>query len=207
VRTPGRAPSKSRALFGTAGDVDESLRSQPEPLDNPTYVMHHYAHYLPAPAGSRDTAMPTDAEIRSQRQALILAILRERPVGSQGELVERLGERGFAATQSSVSRDLRDLGVARVAGRYVVPPEREMRDTELREVARFLRSARPAGPHLTVVQTVVGAAQTVAVAIDAAGWDEVVGTMAGDDTIFVATAGASEQRHLLQRLEGLLEER
>ena len=66
---------------------------------------------------------------------------------------------------------------------------------------------KPAGPHLSVVFTATGAAQTVALAIDRAAWPEVVGTMAGDDTIFVATAGAQDQKRFFQRLERYLEER
>lgn len=151
--------------------------------------------------------MPTDTEIRDHRQQEILAILRERRVGSQGELVEILGGRGITATQSSVSRDLRDLGIARVSGRYVAPPAGETWDPGFEEVVHFLRGFKPAGPHLLVVSTAVGAAQTVALAMDRAVWPEVVGTMAGDDTIFVATPGARDQTRLIQRLERLLEER
>jgi transcriptional regulator of arginine metabolism len=151
--------------------------------------------------------MPTDTEIRDHRQQEILAILQEQRVGSQGELVEMLGQRGISATQSSVSRDLRDLGIARVAGRYVAPPAGEAQDPDFHEAVHFLRGLKPAGAHLLVVFTSVGAAQTVALAIDHAAWPEVVGTMAGDDTIFVATAGARDQKRLIQRLERLLEER
>lgn len=155
--------------------------------------------------------MPTDTEIRQTRQREILAILESSPVGSQGEIVALLEERGIHATQSSVSRDLRDLGVARLGGRYVAPgttgavgpagTPQESSDLGFRDVERFLRGARPAGPYLTVVFTTVGTAQTVALAVDHAGWPEVVGTMAGDDTIFVATANAGDQRRFLERIE------
>jgi transcriptional regulator of arginine metabolism len=118
--------------------------------------------------------------------------------------VELLARRGLEATQSSVSRDLRELGVAKVGGRYVAPPEREGDPQELAGAAAFVRTVRPAGPNLTVVLTVVGAAQTVALAIDRAGWPGVVGTLGGDDTVFVATAAARDQKHFLQRLEALL---
>lgn len=154
--------------------------------------------------------MPTETESRDHRQQEILAILREQRVGSQGELVELLAARGITATQSSVSRDLRDLGIARIAGRYVVPPsggEGAADELGFHEIVPFLRRFQPAGPHLLVVSTAVGAAQTVALAMDRAAWPEVVGTMAGDDTIFVATPGARDQTHLIQRLERLLEER
>jgi transcriptional regulator of arginine metabolism len=74
-------------------------------------------------------------------------------------------------------------------------------DPGLAEVAHFLRGAKPAGAHLTVVFTMAGAAQAVAIALDRAGWPELVGTMAGDDTIFVATASAADQKRLVRRLE------
>ena len=156
--------------------------------------------------------MPTDHEQRDARQREILEILAGARVTSQLELVEGLRARGIAATQSSVSRDLRDLGVAWVGGRYALPPTQatnggERSDPAVAEIAPFLRAVKPAGPHLTVVLTAAGAAQSVGVAIDRAGWAEVVGTMAGDDTVFVATASARHQQRLIQRLESFLEAR
>jgi len=156
--------------------------------------------------------MPNEAEAREQRQRAILAILRRTPVRGQEELVRRLGDRGFAVTQSSVSRDLRDLGVAKVAGRYLPPASPSGpasapdADEQLAEIAHYLRGAHPAGPNLTVVQTQTGAAQTVGIGLDRTGWPEIVGTIAGDDTVFVATAGAREQTRLLHRLHTLLAE-
>lgn len=151
--------------------------------------------------------MPTDTAIRDQRQREILSILRDHPVAGQGELIGELARRGIQATQSSVSRDLRDMGVARVAGRYVLPAQPVEGEGGVLEVIRFVHGLKPAGPHLTVVFTAIGAAQSVALALDRAAWPEVVGTMAGDDTIFVATAGASDQKRFLQHLERYLEER
>lgn len=151
--------------------------------------------------------MPTDIALRDQRQREILAILRDHPVPGQSELIEELARRGIQATQSSVSRDLRDMGVARVAGRYVLPARPLEGEGGVMEVVRFVHGLKPAGPHLTVVFTATGAAQTVALALDRAAWPEVVGTMAGDDTIFVATASAGDQKRFLQRLERYLEER
>ena len=154
--------------------------------------------------------MPSDPEIREQRQSAIVALLREYPISGQGEIISLLAERGIAATQSSVSRDLRDLGVWRKGRYYVLPEDEEQAEAgvaALDEVAVFLRRVRPAGPHLTVLHTAVGAAQTVAAAIDNTEWPEVAGTMAGDDTIFLATADAESQQQLLRRLQHLLQER
>lgn len=144
-----------------------------------------------------------DLEHRDARKRAILGLLRERAVASQGELVELLRKREIHATQSSVSRDLKELGVARVGGRYLAPAEE--RDPGLADVARFLRSARPAGPYLTVVLTTAGTAQSVGIALDRAGWPEIVGTMAGDDTVFIATAAEADQRRVLERLARFLE--
>lgn len=146
-----------------------------------------------------------DHEIKETRQQAILEILPSERVTSQLELVDLLRRRGISATQSSVSRDLRELGVAWIGGRYALPAEREERDPGLADFARFLRGMKPAGPHLTVIFTAVGTAQSVGLAIDRAGWPEVVGTMAGDDTVFAATASARDQKRLIQRLDSFLE--
>jgi transcriptional regulator of arginine metabolism len=158
--------------------------------------------------------MPPDSELREHRQEKIIEILKAgAQVASQGEMVELLAQRGIAATQSSVSRDLRDLGVFRMGRYYALPSSPESADGEAARIdleeraSRFLVEVRTAGPHITVVLTDTGAAQTVALAIDNVGWSEVVGTMAGDDTIFIATAGAAEQRRVVERLNQLLPER
>jgi transcriptional regulator of arginine metabolism len=151
--------------------------------------------------------VPTESEIRDRRHREILALLRKRRVGSQAEIVAALRRRGVGATQPSVSRDLQELGVVKVGGRYLTPPRRQSPPQELAEATHFVRTARPAGPHLVVVLTVVGSAQTVALALDHAAFPEVVGTVAGDDTIFVATATAADQKLFLQRLDTLLIQR
>jgi transcriptional regulator of arginine metabolism len=150
--------------------------------------------------------MPYDHEHREARHEAILSILEGSRVTSQAELVDRLGERGIVATQSSISRDLRDLGVAWIGGRYALPTGSPERDPALAELSVFLRTWRCAGPNLTVVSTTIGMAQSVALAIDRAGWPEVVGTVAGDDTFFVATASARDQNSLLRRLESFRKE-
>ncbi len=130
-----------------------------------------------------------------------MRILRGGSVRNQQDLVRLLKKQGHEVTQSSVSRDLRDLGVLKAAVGYVLPSEESARaNGDFRAVAQFFRGFKPAGPCLTVVRTTVGAAQSVAVAIDKAEWPEVVGTLSGDDTIFIATNGASAQARLEERL-------
>src|SRR5690606_7530094 len=105
------------------------------------------------------------------------------------DLVRLLRKEGHAVTQSSVSRDLRDLGVLKASGRYVLPPDEIVRvNGDFDALTRFVREIRTAGASLTIVKTTIGAAQSVAVAIDRAEWPEVAGTISGDDTIFIATA-------------------
>lgn len=147
--------------------------------------------------------MPDSLHLRQARQEAILDLIGREAVRNQGQLVERLMRRGLPATQSSVSRDLRELGVVKASGRYAAPGPPRSDTTALEEVLHFVRGFRAAGPHLLVIQTAVGAAQTVAIGIDRCRWPECVGTVAGDDTIFAATAGVRDQTHLLQRLERL----
>ncbi len=149
--------------------------------------------------------MPVDTESMEKRRKAILAILRGRRVARQSELVRLLKERGIRVTQSSVSRDLQQLGITKLDSGYqpLEQPDPEGdRDTAV--VAELLRDVRTAGANLTVVKTVEGAAQRVALYLDRSGWAEIVGTVSGDDTIFVATRGGGDQRRLLVRLRALL---
>ena len=134
------------------------------------------------------------------RRTMLAKIIREQSVGRQTELVTMLRKHGHVATQSSVSRDLRELGVAKVGDRYVLPDAAAGPRNDFSALKQFVRSRSTAGKNLTVLKTTVGAAQSVAVAIDTARWPEVVGTISGDDTIFIATTGALEQRQLGDRL-------
>jgi transcriptional regulator of arginine metabolism len=134
------------------------------------------------------------------RRAAILRIIRESSVRNQDDLVRALKKQGFDATQSSVSRDLRELKVAKAGDRYLVPADEPAPTSPFATVAAFVAEILTAGPSLTVVRTTIGTAQTVAAAIDKAHWPEVVGTIAGDDTIFIATVDVRAQRELGERL-------
>jgi transcriptional regulator of arginine metabolism len=139
-----------------------------------------------------------------ERRGAIVRILREGVVRRQEDLVRMLKRAGHDATQSSISRDLRDLGVLKARGRYVLPPDEVTRaNGDFGALTQFVRQLRRAGPSITVLRTTIGAAQSVAVAIDKAAWPEVAGTLSGDDTIFIATAGAREQEELVTRLRAL----
>lgn len=139
-----------------------------------------------------------------QRRTAILRIIRGAAVRNQDELVRLLHREGVEATQSSVSRDLRDLHVLKASGRYLPPLADSPRtQNDFDTLRQFVRSAGTAGSAITVIKTTVGAAQSVAAAIDQAEWDEVAGTISGDDTIFIATNSARAQNALLTRLRAL----
>ena len=148
---------------------------------------------------SSDTGDTNDTGAPARRTALA-KIIREQDVGRQTELVDMLRKHGHIATQSSVSRDLRELGVAKMGDRYVLPDRAQPAESDFAALTQFVSARSTAGTNLTVLKTTVGSAQSVAVAIDTARWPEVIGTLSGDDTIFIATAGAREQRKLAERL-------
>lgn len=142
-----------------------------------------------------------DADQLERRQAVV-RLLREGEVRRQEDLVRLLRAEGRDVTQSSISRDLRDLGVLKASGRYVLPPDEVSRTQgDFAMLAQFVRGLKRAGPSLTVLKTTIGAAQSVAVAIDRAEWPEVAGTISGDDTIFIATATGRAQDELVTRLQ------
>jgi transcriptional regulator of arginine metabolism len=152
--------------------------------------------------------MPTNPESWQKRQAAIREVLVRAPIGSQTELLKKLAARGFRATQSSVSRDLREMHVAKADGRYVLPEVLVANGAPAEKAAQafgLIRSLRHAGPNLLVVEAPPGSASAVGHAIDNAGWPEVVGTVAGDDTLFVATANRSDQTRVAARLRELKE--
>ena len=148
--------------------------------------------------------MATDPHSQLHRRDAIARILRQTAVGRQAELVDLLRAEGFEATQSSVSRDLRELGVVKGADRYLLPAaEDALTPSHFEDVQTFVKGWRAAGPNMTVLRTTTGAAQSVAIALDKARWPEVVGTIAGDDTIFIATASARTQRRLHAHLQSI----
>jgi transcriptional regulator of arginine metabolism len=131
---------------------------------------------------------------KEKRHQKILSLIRARRVGTQAELAEQLERAGFNTTQSNVSRDLEELGVVKRAGRYVLPAAGEG------AAARGLLALDPAGENLIVARCEPGLASAVAVEIDREALPEVVGTLAGEDTIFVAVSGRKAQRAAVKKI-------
>ena len=161
------------------------------PIDNVCIFMHDSRNFMQT-SNSENGSAPA-------RRSMLAKIIREHVVGRQTELVALLRKSGYEATQSSVSRDLRELGVGKMGDRYVLPDGTQPQN-DFAALKQFVNARLTAGTNLTVLKTAVGSAQSVAVAIDTAQWPEVIGTISGDDTIFIATAGAREQRKLNLRL-------
>ena len=145
--------------------------------------------------------MPHSSEEQSLRRETIRQLLQHGPADTQQALVDELNERGLVATQSSVSRDLKELGAIKTSQGYELPAAMTAAGDELSGVAEFLRSITPAGPNLTVIRTAIGAAQRVALALDRSGWPEMVGNIGGDDTVVVASDSAATQKILIAKIE------
>lgn len=145
--------------------------------------------------------MPNSTEEQAQRRETIRQLLARAPAETQQSLVDELEARGMVATQSSVSRDLKEIGAIKTAQGYELPQGPARSSGELAAIAEFVRGIAPAGPNLTVIRTAIGAAQRVALAIDRSNWPEMIGNIGGDDTVFLATASAADQRRMIARIE------
>ncbi len=130
---------------------------------------------------------------KDTRQTRILSLIRAKPIGTQEELRSLLESAGVPATQSSVSRDLEELGVVKQRGHYTVPHANGA-------ATRGLLSLDLAGESLIVARTEPGLASAVAVQIDGAAISEIVGTLAGEDTIFIAVNDRRAQRGVIKKV-------
>ena len=136
-----------------------------------------------------------------QRREAIRTLLLQRPAATQASLVAALTKAGHEVTQSSVSRDLREIGAIKTGNGYELAGDRADIDSQMAAVAELLRTVQAAGPNLLVVHTAIGAAQRVALALDRCDWPGVIGNIGGDDTVFVATDSGSAQKKLIARIE------
>jgi transcriptional regulator of arginine metabolism len=149
-------------------------------------------------------------DLKGQRHRAIAELIRGQPLANQEELAERLAAQGFAVTQATISRDLEQLGAVKVRrdGRlgYTLPdqlPNGAASAAQLAAVIRdWVRSIDFAG-NLVILKTPPGSAHLIGVALDQAALPDVVGTICGDDTVFVAVRDAAEAPGFVERLRGL----
>jgi len=141
---------------------------------------------------------------RRKRHLKILELISTRAVRTQEELAEALAAEGWEVTQSSVSRDIAALRLVKVDGAYRRPSTvATPANPDERRIAEGVLTMEPAGDALVVLHTPPGEANRVAVAIDRLAWPEVVGTIAGDDTIFLAVKDGTAQRRVLGEVRKL----
>ena len=136
---------------------------------------------------------------KTERQQAILNLIGAMRIGRQEELVNALADRGIVVTQASVSRDLDEIGIVKMNGAYA---QAEPRTAVL---GLGLITVETAGPNLIVAKTASGLASAATVRIDAAKVPGIVGTIAGDDTIFIAVKGEKEQKGVIKGLWELFE--
>ena len=148
--------------------------------------------------------------MKKKRQSEILDIIAREVIETQEELSERLRKLGFDVTQATVSRDIRDLNLIKVpAGggrmRYAASVSRNQNYSE--KYARVLKEGTESistATHLLVIKTVSGRAMAVAAALDELSLPEIVGSIAGDDTIFCAVRSKSDADTVLKKIKDML---
>lgn len=134
--------------------------------------------------------------MKMTRQETILEIIGAKRIGTQQQLARELQRRGIIATQSSVSRDIVALGLTKLNGTYMAPRP-ALAGSSVIEIDT-------AGDNLIIIKTEIGQASATALTIDRAKIDEIIGTVAGDDTLFVAVKNVEAQRAARKRIVELL---
>ncbi len=147
---------------------------------------------------------------KQSRQGLILDIISENTVETQEQLIERLAQAGYPVTQATISRDIRELRLTKVACgfgvyKYVVSAQESHSHSAkyLNILKETVTSVDHAG-NIVVVKTYVGMAQAAAAALDSMGWTEIIGSVAGDDTIMLVLRSVEASRAFSSELSGLL---
>ncbi len=143
---------------------------------------------------------------KTARHKAILDLLDEGPVESQDTLQHRLERKGFEVGQATLSRDIHELKLVKGSDGYQRPSENAGAESVLPSVMhlvhQFVVEIRQA-QNLLVIKTTVGSAQPVAAALDASHWPEVVGTLAGDDTVLVIATDKKKAQTLARRIQEL----
>ncbi len=148
--------------------------------------------------------------MKEQRQSKILSLIQKQEIETQEELAENLEKAGFKVTQATVSRDIRELRLTKVAGKnnaqkYVALANYENQISE--KVIRVFKAgfvSMDIAQNILVIRTLTGMGNAVAAAIDAFKHEEIVGTLAGDDTIFCAIRDIEEMESVINKFQEVL---
>lgn len=145
--------------------------------------------------------------MKQQRQTVIRELLVKTAVASQDELRRKLAGRGFHVTQATLSRDIHELRLSKGPGGYSLPSETDEAEDALPEIGEVLGSFGlkvNQAQNLLVLVTTTGGAQPIAAGIDYEDWPEVVGTLAGDDTVLIICPDQEQANKLKTRIEEYL---
>ena len=139
---------------------------------------------------------------KKQRHELILKLVSTRYLSTQQELISALKEHGTEATQSSISRDIKHLGLIKRAGQYHCPTLEVSATTNFFDAQqrRYIHKVEIINSYMIVMKTQPATAQTIAATLDRFEWPEIAGTIAGDDTIFIATRSEAHAKSIIKRL-------
>lgn len=144
--------------------------------------------------------------MKNRRQRRILEIVSNETIGTQKELAERLQQEGFETTQATISRDIKELLLVKVniggdRYKYVIAQETPVTDAKLRMVLREFILSYDYSENLLILNTAPGNANTVASAIDRARWPQVIGTLAGDDTVMLVIKPKEAVKEVVEKIE------
>lgn len=144
--------------------------------------------------------------MKNRRQRRILEIVSNETIGTQKELAERLQQEGFETTQATISRDIKELLLVKVniggdRYKYVIAQETPVTDAKLRMVLREFILSYDYSENLLILNTAPGNANTVASAIDRARWPQVIGTLAGDDTVMLVVKPKEAVQEVVEKIE------
>lgn len=144
--------------------------------------------------------------MKNRRQRRILEIVSNETIGTQKELAERLRQEGFETTQATISRDIKELLLVKVniggdRYKYVIAQETPVTDAKLRMVLREFILSYDYSENLLILNTAPGNANTVASAIDRARWPQVIGTLAGDDTVMLVIKPKEAVQEVVEKIE------
>ena len=144
--------------------------------------------------------------VKARRHQRILDIVRSKPIQTQEDLSTELAREGMSVTQATISRDIKELRLIKApvgdgSYRYTVPVDRNIEDIN-RRIERVFREAVISvedSDNIVVIKTLEGAAQAIGAIVDDLDWPEVVGSLAGDDTIFVVVKPADKTLEIMAR--------
>ena len=149
---------------------------------------------------------------KNSRQEMIIKLIRENNIATQDELTELVKKNGFDATQATCSRDIKELGIIKItlpnntSVYHVLERTGDIAPGRLLSVFTNSIVSVQSAMNILVIKTLPGMAQAAASALDSIHLDDCIGTIAGDDTVFVASTGSKEAKALVTTIRGLMEQ-